>query len=70
MTWRNRSAVVALAAVLVAGCSISTHRDNAVSPSPVTSTPTAVTQAAARGVEAAINTIPWAQVGPGWLLAT
>jgi len=70
MTWRNRSAVVALAAVLVAGCSISTHRDNAVSPSPVTSTPTAVTQAAARGVEATINTIPWAQVGPGWLLAT
>jgi hypothetical protein len=70
MTWRNRGAAVALAAVLVCGCSTSTHRDNAVSGSPVTSTPTAVTQAAARGVEAAINTIPWTQVGPGWLLAT
>jgi hypothetical protein len=70
MTWRNRGAAVALAAVLVGGCSTSTHRDNAVSPSPVTSTPTAVTQAAARGVEAAIGTIPWTQVGPGWLLAT
>jgi hypothetical protein len=70
MTWRNRGAAVALTAVLVGGCSTSIHRDNAVSPSPVTSTPTAVTQAAARGVEAAINTIPWKQVGPGWLLAT
>jgi hypothetical protein len=70
MTWRNRGAAVALAAVLVGGCSTSTHRDNAVSGSPVTSTPTAVTQAAARGVEAAIGTIPWTQVGPGWLLAT
>jgi TolB protein len=36
----------------------------------VTSTPAAVTQAAARGAEAAISTIPWTQVGPGWLLAT
>jgi hypothetical protein len=69
MTWRNRGAAVALAAVLVGGCSTSTHRDNAVSGSPVTSTPTAVTQAAARGVEAAISTIPWTHVGPGWLLA-
>lgn len=56
--------------MLVAGCSGSTHRDNAVPPSPVTSTPTEVTRAAARGVEAAISAIPWAQVGPGWLLAT
>jgi hypothetical protein len=70
MTWRNRGAAVTLAAVLIGGCSTSTHRDNAMSPSPVTSTPTAVTQAAARGVEAAIGTIPWTQVGPGWLLAT
>jgi hypothetical protein len=70
MTWRNRTAAVALAAVLVGGCSASAHHDNAVSGSPVTSTPTPVTQAAARGVEAAISTIPWTQVGPGWLLAT
>jgi TolB protein len=70
MTWRNRTAAVALAAVLVGGCSASAHHDNAVSGRPVTSTPTPVTQAAARGVEAAISTIPWTQVGPGWLLAT
>ncbi|HYY00736.1 MAG TPA: hypothetical protein VE908_14505 [Mycobacterium sp.] len=30
MTWRNRSAAVALAAVLVTGCSISTHRGAAL----------------------------------------
>ena len=70
MTWRNRSAAVALAAALVGGCSASTHHDNAVSGRPVPSTPTPVTQVAARGVEAAINTLPWTQVGPGWLLAT
>ena len=39
-------------------------------PSPVTSPATEVAQAAARGVESAVSTIPWAQVGPGSLLAT
>jgi hypothetical protein len=32
--------------------------------------PTTVAQAAAHGVEAASATIPWSQVGPGWMLAT
>jgi hypothetical protein len=61
-TWRSRAGVVALAAVLAAGCSpatgsIAAHR------------PAAEAQPAAHGVEAAIGTIPWAQVGPGWMLA-
>jgi hypothetical protein len=30
MTWRNRSAAVVLAAVLVTGCSISTHNGAAL----------------------------------------
>ncbi|WP_076116561.1 hypothetical protein [Mycobacterium sp. IS-2888] len=60
--WRGRAGVVALAAVLAAGCSLSTgsiaaHR------------PAAEAQPAAHGVEAAIETIPWAQVGTGWMLA-
>src|ERR1700756_4121102 len=70
MTWRNRGAAVALAALLIGGCSAAKHPDTAASGSPVTSTPTAGPQAAAHGAEAAINTIPWTQVGPGWLLAT
>ncbi len=70
MSWRNRLAAATLAAVLTGGCSISTHPDHGTSSSPVTTTPTAVAQAAARGVEGAVNTIPWPQVGPGWLLAT
>ncbi|MFY9765633.1 MAG: hypothetical protein WAK42_11655 [Mycobacterium sp.] len=72
MTWRNRAAAVALAAVLVAGCSSSKSSDTAhgVSGSPATSPSTTVAQAAARGVEAAISAVPWTQVGPGWMLAT
>src|ERR1700740_2286195 len=62
MTWRNRGAAVVLAALLIGGCSAAKHPDTAVSGNPVTSTPTAVPQAAAHGVEAASTTIPWTQV--------
>ena len=63
---------VALAALLVAGCSSSKNSDPAPggSSSPAGPPSPTVAQAAARGVEAAIGTIPWTQVGPGWLLAT
>jgi hypothetical protein len=72
MTWRNLAPAVALAAVLVAGCSSSTGSDAAhgVSGSAATPSPTTAAQPAAHGVEAAIGTIPWSQVGPGWMLAT
>jgi hypothetical protein len=72
MSWRNHAAVVALAAALVAGCSSSTTPDAAHSTSggTATSMPPPSAQAAAHGVEAKISTIPWTQVGPGWLLAT
>jgi hypothetical protein len=72
MTWRNLAPAVALAAVLVAGCSSSTGSDAAhgVSGSAATPSPTTAAQPAAHGVEAAIATIPWSQVGPGWTLAT
>jgi len=64
--WGAHVGVVALAAVLVAGCSSSTGSTAAHSPS---GSPAAVVQPAAHGVEAAIETIPWSQVGPGWMLA-
>jgi len=63
--WRGRVDVVALAAVLAAGCASSTASTTAQRPS---DSP-AVAQAAAHGVEAPIETIPWSQVGPGWMLA-
>lgn len=63
--WRARVVVVALAAVL-AGCAPSTGTPAAHGPSGNT---VAEAQPAARGVEAAIETIPWSQVGPGWMLA-
>jgi hypothetical protein len=72
MTWRNLAPAVALAGVLVAGCSSATSPDAAhgVSGSATAPSPAAVGQAAAHGVEAAIGTVPWSQVGPGWMLAT
>jgi hypothetical protein len=62
---------MALAGILATGCSSSTNSDAAhgVSVSPAAPS-TTVAQAAAHGVEAAIATIPWSQVGPGWMLAT
>src|SRR5690242_15801469 len=59
--WRARVGVVAVAAALAAGCSLSTGS--------TTAHRSAEAQPAAHGVEAAIGTIPWSQVGPGWMLA-
>lgn len=64
--WRGRAAVIAVAAVLAAGCSPSTGTTAARGPS---DHPAVEAQPAAHGVEAAIQTIPWSQVGPGWMLA-
>jgi hypothetical protein len=60
-----------IATALMAGCSPSP----AVPPSHDAATGTAPQgtipeKSSARGVEAAAATIPWAQVGPGWVLAT
>ncbi|MCU1700117.1 MAG: hypothetical protein JWR34_6180 [Mycobacterium sp.] len=62
--------IAALAAVMVAGCSSSTDSTagHGASSSPTSSTSTSTP--AAHGVEEPIETIPWPQVGPGWLLAT
>ena len=70
MTRRNLAAAVALAGVLAAGCSSSTGSDAAHQTSGSPAAPTTAAQPAAHGVEAAMATIPWSQVGPGWLLAT
>ena len=64
--WRAQVGVIALAAVMAAGCSSSTGSSAAHGPS---GGPAAAAQPAAHGVEAAIDTIPWSQVGPGWMLA-
>jgi hypothetical protein len=70
VTWRNLAPAVALASVLLAGCTSSTGSDAAHGGTPAKASPTAAAQPGAHGVEAAITTIPWSQVGPGWLLAT
>jgi hypothetical protein len=72
---RIRLGLVALAAVLVAGCSSSngSMAAHTASGSPATPTSTTVvpaTPAAAHGVEAAFGDVPWSKVGPGWMLAT
>lgn len=64
--WRSRLGVVAVAAVLAAGCSSITGSTAAHGPA---DRPAAEAQPAAHGVEAKIETIPWSQVGPGWMLA-
>jgi TolB protein len=65
--------LVALATVMLAGCSTSTDATAVPSsPSRVPPTPTIAepaTPAAADGVEAAIGDVPWSKVGPGWMLA-
>jgi hypothetical protein len=69
----------AVAAVLVAGCSSpaadksagsATAPTSAAPPAPTSSAPASVAPMAAHGVEAALVTVPWSQVGPGWTLAT
>jgi TolB protein len=67
--------LVAVAAVMLAGCSSSNGSTTAQSTagSPVTPTPTSTAAPAApvvaHGVEAAIGNVPWAKVGQGWMLA-
>jgi len=69
MAWQKMAPTVALATMLVAGCSLSTNSTAAHGVS-VAPSRTPAAQAAAHGVEAAIGTIPWSQVGRGWMLAT
>jgi TolB protein len=63
--------VAALATLMLAGCSSSAGSTAAhdASGSPAAPTSTAA-QPAAHGVEAAIEAVPWSEVGPGWVLAT
>jgi hypothetical protein len=69
--WRRRAGLVALAAVLVAGCSSNDATASHQAPgNPTTSMPTAAAEMAAHGVEKSIGDVPWSQVGPGWMLAT
>jgi hypothetical protein len=68
MAWRSQLGVVVLAAVLTAGCSSSTT-PHITSHNPAAPSSTTGAQPAAYGVEAPIETIPWSQVGPGWMLA-
>jgi hypothetical protein len=70
---RKTTVIAALAAVMVAGCSSSTGStaDHDASGSAASPTSTSATAApAAHGVQAPIETVPWFQVGPGWMLAT
>jgi hypothetical protein len=71
MTRWSQVAGAALAALMVAGCSSSTTSTagHGTSGSPAAPPSSTAAQPAAHGVEAAIATIPWSQVGPGWLLA-
>jgi hypothetical protein len=73
---RSRMTVglVALAAMMLAGCSTSTGSTTVHSASGSPATPTSTTAvpaapAVAHGVEAAIGDVPWPKVGPGWMLA-
>jgi hypothetical protein len=75
---RSRSRIpvglVALVAVMMAGCSSSSGSTavHGASGAPATSLSTTVAPAApaaAHGVEAAIGDVPWSKVGPGWMLA-
>jgi hypothetical protein len=75
LTWRT-TAVAAVAAVLVAGCSSATVPPAAdTSGAAATTAAGPATKAAPKlargdGDEAAIENIPWDEVGPGWTLAT
>jgi len=66
LTWRTTAAVV-MAVLLVAGCSSSTTPPAAKSG---TSTKTTAAPKAATGDEVALESVPWDQVGSGWMLAT
>lgn len=64
---RYQVVVAAMAALLTAACASSgptaAHGKSDIP------TVAPVTQLSARGVESSIETIPWPQVGPGWMLA-
>jgi hypothetical protein len=69
-TFWGRAGIVALAALLAAGCS----SNDATESHPASDNPTATTSTAAgplgaRGVEGSIGDVPWSEVGPGWMLA-
>jgi len=67
--WRARVGILALTAATLAACS-STGATETHDASGTSAPPTVAAQPMAqRGVEAAIDTIPWDQVGPGWMLA-
>jgi hypothetical protein len=76
MALRIQVGVAVFAALLAAGCSLSTNptaaHDPSSNPTPSTATsaPAPAAPAAAHGVEATINDVPWSKVGPGWTLAT
>jgi TolB protein len=65
--------IAVMATVLAAGCSSTdspaAHESSSTATSAATSTPAPATPAAAHGVEATINDVPWSNVGPGWTLA-
>jgi TolB protein len=68
---RSTALIAAVVTLIVAGCSSATDSTagHGTSSSPASSaSPPA--GPAAHGVEAPIGTVPWPQVGPGWLLAT
>jgi hypothetical protein len=69
-TSRGRAGLVALTALLVAGCSSNdATASHPAASNPATSTSTAAAQMAAHGVEGSIGEVPWSQVGAGWMLA-
>ncbi len=73
---KTTTTAIAALALMVAGCSSSTGSTtvHSASGNPVAptsgSTAAPAAQLAAHGAEASIETIPWSQVGPGWVLAT
>ena len=71
-----RIALCALAVAALAGCSTQPNSapgqamSSGASPTASITAAPPLEQPAAYGVEATLDTIPWSQVGPGWLLAT
>ena len=71
-----RIALCALAVTALAGCSTQTNpapglaMSSGASPTVSATAAPPEAQPAGYGVEATLDTIPWSQVGPGWLLAT
>ena len=70
LTWRT-TALAALAIALVPGCSTtSAPPGTSVATSPAAMTTPSAAPKAARGEEAALESVPWDEVGSGWTLAT